>query len=247
MMLNKITFLMAILVGTLIADNFLYYFLLENTFNRILSSPFGSILFIALSIIPFISGQYILSNLVKQTNIEVKNASPSFLSRTYCAVKVAFYVNAAIAAAIILEISFTARYHVGLTILAVNINYLLGCMIYSTIIYRFFSWFRSKRDKTILLLGISFTTALVGAAIISLVNTAAFFMESRDYGLQTMEQSRPTLEGTSYEKKVKRVLKPLHCSNLRISLFERHLFCYGWLRYHFCIVILKQLANSSFG
>ncbi len=83
MMLNKITFLMAILVGTLIADNFLYYFLLENTFNRILSSPFGSILFIALSIIPFISGQYILSNLVKQTNIEVKNASPSFLSRTY--------------------------------------------------------------------------------------------------------------------------------------------------------------------
>jgi hypothetical protein len=91
------------------------------------------------------------------------------------AVRIIFFVTAAILAIIILQILITSQYYVGLSLAIVLAGYLLAAVNAGLLGYKMLSWYRMKHNLATLLFGITFVTAAIGFSNIAIVNSAFFF------------------------------------------------------------------------
>jgi hypothetical protein len=91
------------------------------------------------------------------------------------AVRIIFFITAAILAIIILQILITSQYYVGLSLAIVLAGYLLAAVNAGLLGYKMLSWYRMKHNLATLLFGITFVTAAIGFSNIAIVNSAFFF------------------------------------------------------------------------
>lgn len=165
----------AALIAILVACGFLYYLVLLGNFLPQLSSPSGVAVFAVLAALAFGTGQYILARFVAKKRLDPGFAGPASFGMMYRAVKMLFYATAAVVLAITIEAMTTSRYHVGLYVAATAASYMLGAVITGLLSYRFFSWYRSRRDATTLVFGASFAIAVSAFSVPALVNGTYFF------------------------------------------------------------------------
>jgi hypothetical protein len=120
-------------------------------------------------------GYYVLSRYAKQTGIQRQKSDIPYLRSIFHAVRIIFFVTAAILAIIILQILTTSQYYVGLSLAIVLAGYLLAAVNAGLLGYKMLSWYRMKHNLATLLFGITFLTAAIGFSNIAIVNGTFFF------------------------------------------------------------------------
>jgi hypothetical protein len=179
---KKIVIAMLVLISSLIASNMIYAFLLADTFIGELSSSLGIILFLSLAVIPNVAGYYVLRSFiapVHKARIASNASSPSsssFFRLTYNLLRVAFFSNAVFLAIIIIEIVFSSKFQVGLSVFSIQINTVLVIIISTFLSYKFLSWYKGNRELTVLLFGLTFATVAITWAIDDGTQTAFFLL-----------------------------------------------------------------------
>ena len=167
---------LSVLIFLLQVSSFMYFFLLYDVFVTQLSSLSGSILFAVLTVTSYGVGYYLLARYAKQTGIQGQQKSDiPYLRSMFHAVRIIFFVTAAILAIIILQILTTSQYYVALSLAIVLAGYLLAAANAGLLGYKMLSWYRMKYNLATLLFGITFLTAAIGFANIAIVNSAFFF------------------------------------------------------------------------
>lgn len=172
---GKMLTLISFLVAVLALNYLLYGLLLSNIMTRQLSSAAGIATFIVLTAAVFVAGHYILSNVIGHKFRDAKGL-PLYFFSFHKATRLVFYVSAAIHAIIILQMVLASQYYVGLSIGTMAASYLLGSVILAYLSYRFLNWYRTSRERTMLLFGIAFSVLAASLAIIALVNSAAILL-----------------------------------------------------------------------
>ena len=167
--------LISFLVAVLALEYFLYGLLLSNMMTRELSSAPGIATFIVLTAAVFVAGHYILSNVMGHKFRDAKGL-PSYFFSFHKSTKLVFYVSAVIHAIIILQMVLASQYYVGLSIGTMAGSYLLGSVVLAYLSYRFLNWYRTSRERTMLLFGIAFSVLAASLAITALVNSAAILL-----------------------------------------------------------------------
>ena len=166
---------LAILIFLLQVSSFMYFFLLYDVFVIQLSSLSGGILFAVLTVSSYGVGYHLLARYAKQTGVQGQKSDIPYLGSMFHAVRIVFYVTAAILAIIILQILTTSQYYVGLTIAIVLAGYLLAAVNVGLLGYKMLSWYRMKHNLATLLFAVTFLTAAIGFSNIPIVNSAFFF------------------------------------------------------------------------
>ncbi len=170
---RKILIIMAILISVIVVNNVFYTILLDYELVNELSSSWGIMLFATLAAATYGIGWYILSEFVKRIDAEIGGKSRYF-NWMYNAVRILFYVSAATIALAIFQMALTSHYDVILSVVAMASGFTLEAIILAILGYRFFSWFRSKRDIALFFYGLALVTAALGAAMIGFANTVIF-------------------------------------------------------------------------
>ncbi|HKI08243.1 MAG TPA: hypothetical protein VKA09_07580 [Nitrososphaeraceae archaeon] len=166
---------LSVLVFLLQVSSFMYFFLLYDVFVIQLSSLSGGILFVVLTVSSYGVGYYLLARYSKQINIQGQKSDIPYLRSMFHAVRIIFFITAAILAIIILQILITSQYYVGLSLAIVLAGYLLAAVNAGLLGYKMLSWYRMKHNLATLLFGITFVTAAIGFSNIAIVNSAFFF------------------------------------------------------------------------
>jgi hypothetical protein len=117
----------------------------------------------------------------------------------FAAVRIVFYMTAAITAIIIFQILTTSQYHVGLGLAVVLASYLLAAVSLALLGYKMLSWYRSRRNLSTLLFAVTFLTAAIGFANVPIANSVYFFSANplmteqyyADYGYQPDSDGKP--------------------------------------------------------
>jgi hypothetical protein len=172
---------LSVLILLLQVSSFMYFLLLYDVFVTQLSSLSGGILFAVLTVLSYGVGYYLLARYAKQTGIRGQKSDIPYLRSMFHAVRIIFFVTAAILAIIILQILTTSQYYVGLSLAIVLAGYLLAAVNVGLLGYKMLSWYRMKRNLATLLFGITFLTAAIGFSNIPLVNSAFFFSSVNPY------------------------------------------------------------------
>jgi hypothetical protein len=185
---KKIVTAMLVLISSLIAGTMIYAFLLADTFIGELSSNLGIALFVSLAIIPNAAGYYVLRRFIApahKAHIASNASSSSFFRLTYNLLRFAFFSNAVFLAIIIIEIVFSSKFHVGLTVFSIQVNTVLVIIICTFLSYKFLSWYKGNRDLTVLLFGLTFAIVAITWAIDDGTQTAFFVIND---GLGRIEE-----------------------------------------------------------
>jgi hypothetical protein len=111
--------------------------------GKALNSQSGTVLFIAMSIMAFCAGQYVLKRLMPTLGKDI--AGSSFFYKMYRATPLIQYIIAAIFAIIIFQLVFLASYSVSLLIVLNTLAGVVGCMFLGFRCYNFFSWYKSNK------------------------------------------------------------------------------------------------------
>jgi hypothetical protein len=90
------------------------------------------------------------------------------------ALRIIFFVTAAILSIIIFQILTSSQYYVGLSLTIVFMSYLFAAVNLGLLGYKMLSWYKSRRNLTTLLFAITFLTAAIGFANIPIANTLYF-------------------------------------------------------------------------
>jgi hypothetical protein len=172
---------MLVLISSLIASNMIYAFLLADTFIGELSSSFGIILFLSLAVIPNVAGYYVLRRFIApvhkaRISSNASSSSSSFFRLTYNLLRVAFFSNAVFLAIIIIEMVFSSKFHVGLSVFSIQVNTVLVIIISTFLSYKFLSWYKGNRELTVLLFGLTFAIVAITWAIDDGTQTAFFLL-----------------------------------------------------------------------
>ncbi|MBV9667733.1 MAG: hypothetical protein JO327_06340 [Nitrososphaeraceae archaeon] len=146
---KTVSILMVVIITVLMVD------MTFSTFSDILkeqsvSSFWRLVLFITTILTIYGAGQYFLLGFLKQISSGVRSKE-SYFNKLYNLLTIAQYIIAGILLLIIFQILLTSHYYIVSTIAATTISYALACIIMSLVSYRFFSWYKSSKDNTVLL------------------------------------------------------------------------------------------------
>lgn len=134
----------------------------------VLNSQLGVVLFIAMSVVIFCAGQYVLLRLMVILGKDISGSS--FFYKMYRATPVIQYTIAAIFAIIVFQLVFFASYSIYLLIALSTLTGVVGCMFLGFRCYNFFSWYKSNK-RNIMTLAFAISAALsafsIAATIIS--------------------------------------------------------------------------------
>ena len=176
---NKVTAAMLVLISSLMVSSFIFHFLRDGYFVEQLSSDWGIILFIGLTVIPYTVTYYLFRKFISPINRSLSAASStsSYFRLAYSLLKIALLSNAVIQVIIIFQVATISAFSLGLTILSLQPNAVLVSILFSYLGYKFVSWFRSSRDLTMIFIGISFLLVAVATVISDAANTLIFLLE----------------------------------------------------------------------
>ena len=168
---------MSILIFTLIVDNLLYAFLFGGAQAKVLTSSFGTSLFILVVAVSYTSALYLLSRFVSPIHRQIKTHSSRF-NWIYKTLLISQYASAGIIALMILQLLLTSHYYVGLLI-ATAISFTLAAIILGLLSYRFLSWYKSSnKNIAVLLYGLTFAVTAIGIAVIVAINSSVILLEN---------------------------------------------------------------------
>jgi hypothetical protein len=157
--INKKTYLMTFIVwGIVITDVIFGTFL--DALGKPLTSSFGVILFIAMTITVFFAGLYALRDFMRALRKDLE--APSFFNRLYKATPIFLYALLVIFGAIIVQMVFFSQYSTYLLILIVLISG-VAILFFGFRTYKFLSWFKSSvnRRHNIMILAFAVSSMLL--------------------------------------------------------------------------------------
>jgi hypothetical protein len=161
---TKILAATGIIIVGLIAASMLNLIILSDLYAKQLSSFFGITIFGVVAAILFGAGYYFLSRFVNNVdrNVMSHHASryASFFHSLYTIIKLFYFVNVAVFTIYFLQMVMTSQYSIGLGLGAWTGMSIFTATIFSVMAYKFFSWYRSRRDIAILLYGLSFAVVV---------------------------------------------------------------------------------------
>src|ERR671919_1051721 len=141
--INKKTYLMTFIAWAIILTDVIFGTFFD-VLGEPLTSPFGVILFIAMTITVFFGGLYALRHYMVALRKDLE--APSFFNRLYKATPIFLYALLVIFGAIIVEMVLFSQYSTYLLILILLIS-AVAILFFGFRTYKFLSWFNSSVNK----------------------------------------------------------------------------------------------------
>jgi hypothetical protein len=161
---TKILAATGIIIVGLIAASMLNLVILSDLYAKQLSSFFGIMVFGVVAAVLFGAGYYFLSRFVNNVDRNVMSHHAgryaSFFHSLYTIIKAFYFVNVVVFTIYFLQMVMTSQYSIGLGLGAWTGMSIFTATIFSVMTYKFFSWYRSRRDIAILLYGLSFAVVV---------------------------------------------------------------------------------------
>ena len=166
---TKILHATGIIIVGLISSSMLNLIILSDLYAKELSSFFGIMIFGAVAAVLFGAGYYLLSRFVKNVDRNVMGHHvgryASFFHSLYKIIKLFYFVNVAVFIIYFLQMVMTSQYSIGLGLGSWTGMSIFTATIFSVMAYKFFSWYRSRRDIAILLYGLSFAVVVFNVGL----------------------------------------------------------------------------------
>jgi hypothetical protein len=161
---TKILAATGIIIVGLISASMLNLVILSDLYAKQLSSFFGIMIFGVVAAVLFGAGYYLLSRFVKNVDRNVMSNHAgryaSFFHSLYKIIQLFYFVNIAVFTIYFLQMVMTSQYSIGLGLGSWTGMSIFTATIFSVMAYKFFSWYRSRRDIAILLYGLSFAVVV---------------------------------------------------------------------------------------
>jgi hypothetical protein len=177
---RKVMAAMLVLIASLMVSNALYHILRADILVwQLSSSAEGIALFVALIVIPYGAAMYLFRKLIYPANKDLTAAgsqSALYFRLSYKILTFALVSNAVFLAIISIQIVTVSEFYVGLTVLSMQANAVLATVMFTYLSYKFFSWYRSNHDLTVLFFGLAFASIAIAVATSDGAQIAAFFL-----------------------------------------------------------------------
>jgi hypothetical protein len=141
--INKKTYLMTFIAWAIILTDVIFGTFFD-ALGKPLTSSFGVILFIAMTITVFFAGLYALRNYMVALRKDLE--APSFFNRLYKATPIFLYALLVVFGAIIVEMVLFSQYSSYLLILILLIS-AVAILFFGFRTYKFLSWFKSSVNR----------------------------------------------------------------------------------------------------
>jgi len=184
--INKKTYLMTFIAWAIIMTDVIF-----GTFFDVLGKPltstFGVILFITMSITVFFAGLYALRHYMVALRKDLE--APSFFNRLYKATPIFLYALLVIFGAIIVEMVLFSQYSTYLLILLLLIS-AVAILFFGFRTYKFLSWFNSSANKRHNIMILAFA---ISAMLLCISTTVAITLD-----IKQLVVSRPPSIDANY-------------------------------------------------
>jgi hypothetical protein len=171
--INKKTYLMTLIAWAIIITDVIF-----GTFFDVLGKPltssFGVILFIIMSITVFFAGLYALRHYMAALRKVLE--APSFFNRLYKATPIFLYALLVIFGAIIVEMVLFSQYSTYLLILILLIS-AVAILFFGFRTYKFLSWFNSSANKRYNIMILAFA---VSSMLLCISTTVAIALDIKE-------------------------------------------------------------------
>jgi hypothetical protein len=141
--INKKTYLMAFIVWAIILTDVIFG-TFQDVLGKPLTSPFGLVLFVAMTITVFFAGLYTLRHYMVALRKELEVTS--FFNKLYKATPIFIYALLVVFGAIIVQMVLFSQYSSYLLILILLIS-AVSILFFGFRAYKFLSWFKSSANK----------------------------------------------------------------------------------------------------
>jgi hypothetical protein len=199
-----------------------------DVLGKPLTSPFGVILFIAMTITVFFAGLYALRHYMVALRKDLE--APSFINRLYKATPIFLYALLVVFAAIIVEMVLFSHYSTYLLIILLLIS-TVALLFLGFRTYKFLSWFNSSANKRHYIMILAFA---VSAMLLCISQTVAITLD-----IKQLVVSRPPTIDPDYPASNSMAHRQLTPIQLIIHL-------YGFLVPQVTAVAIAEIVGIAF-
>ena len=225
--INKKTYLMTFIAWAIIITDVIF-----GTFFDVLGKPltssFGVILFITMSITVFFAGLYALRDYMVALRKDLE--APSFFNRLYKATPIFLYALLVIFGAIIVEMVLFSQYSTYLLILLLVIS-AVAILFFGFRTYKFLSWFKSSANKRHYIMILAFA---VSSMLLCISTTVAITLD-----IKQLVVSRPPSIDPNYPASNSMAHRQLTSIELIIHL-------YGFLVPQVTAIAIAEIVGVAF-
>ena len=225
--INKKTYLMTFIAWAIIITDVIF-----GTFFDVLGKPltssFGVILFIAMSITVFFAGLYALRHYMVALRKDLE--APSFFNRLYKATPIFLYALLVVFGAIIVEMVLFSQYSTYLLILLLLIS-AVAILFFGFRTYKFLSWFNSSANKRHNIMILAFA---VSSMLLCISTTVAITLD-----IKQLVVSRPPSIDPNYPASNSMAHRQLTSIELIIHL-------YGFLVPQVTAIAIAEIVGVAF-
>jgi hypothetical protein len=225
--INKKTYLMTFIAWAIILTDVIFGTFFD-ALGKPLTSPFGVILFIAMSITVFFAGLYALRHYMVALRKDLE--APSFFNRLYKATPIFLYALLVVFGAIIVEMVIFSQYSTYLLILLLLIS-AVAILFFGFRTYKFLSWFNSSANKRHYIMILAFA---VSSMLLCISTTVAITLD-----IKQLVVSRPPSIDPNYPASNSMAHRQLTSIELIIHL-------YGFLVPQVTAIAIAEIVGVAF-
>jgi hypothetical protein len=225
--INKKTYLMTFIAWAVIITDVIFGTFLD-ALGKPLTSSFGVILFIAMSITVFFASLYALRHYMVALRKDFE--APSFFNRLYKATPIFLYALLVIFGAIIVEMVLFSQYSTYLLILLLVIS-AVAILFFGFRTYKFLSWFNSSANKRHNIMILAFA---VSSMLLCISTTVAITLD-----IKQLVVSRPPSIDPNYPASNSMAHRQLTSIELIIHL-------YGFLVPQVTAIAIAEIVGVAF-
>jgi hypothetical protein len=225
--INKKTYLMTFIAWAIIITDVIFGTFFD-ALGKPLTSSFGVILFITMSITVFFAGLYALRDYMVALRKDLE--APSFFNRLYKATPIFLYALLVIFGAIIVEMVLFSQYSTYLLILILLIS-AVAILFFGFRTYKFLSWFNSSANKRHNIMILAFA---VSSMLLCLSQTVAITLD-----IKQLVVSRPPSIDPNYPASNSMAHRQLTSIELIIHL-------YGFLVPQVTAIAIAEIVGVAF-
>ncbi len=225
--INKKTYLMTFIAWAIILTDVIFGTFFD-VLGRPLTSPFGVILFIAMTITVFFASLYALRHYMVALRKDLE--APSFFNRLYKATPIFLYALLVVFGAIIVEMVLFSHYSTFLLILLLLIS-AVALLFFGFRTYKFLSWFNSSTNKRHYIMILAFA---VSSMLLCISQTVAITLD-----IKQLVVSRPPTIDPNYPASNSMAHRQLTPIQLIIHL-------YGFLVPQVTAIAIAEIVGVAF-
>ena len=230
--INKKTYLMTFIAWAIIITDVIF-----GTFFDVLGKPltssFGVILFITMSITVFFAGLYALRDYMAALRKELE--APSFFNRLYKATPIFLYALLVIFGAIIVEMVLFSQYSTYLLILIVLIS-AVAILFFGFRTYKFLAWFKSSSNKRHNIMILAFA---VSSMLLCISTTVAITLD-----IKQLVVSRPPSIDPNYASTLPYASNSM--AHRQLTSIELIIHLYGFLVPQVTAIAIAEIVGVAF-